>query len=156
MRQVSDQGTPLTREIHIEAGPDVVFEYLTQSHLITRWLGISAEIDPTPGGIFRVDPNGHDEITGKFVEVVPGEKVVFTWGWEGEDRMVPAGSTTVIITLQPLDGGTLLRLEHHLLPAESLDQHEFGWNHYLARLAVASTGQDAGPDPYATPAVRHG
>ena len=32
--------------------------------------------------------------------------------------------------------------------AESAGSHATGWDHYLARLAVAATGADAGRDPW--------
>ncbi len=47
------------------------------------------------------------------------------------------------------DGGTLLEVVHSGLPATQLDQHGTGWEHFLARLALAAAGDDPGPDPLA-------
>ncbi len=45
--------------------------------------------------------------SGRFVELVPEQRLVFTWGWEGEAPPVPPGSTTVVIELEPDPSGTL-------------------------------------------------
>ena len=87
-----------------------------------RWTGIRAEIDPRPGGVYRLDPNGRDVIRGEYVEVVPDRRVVFTWGWENPSEgmaAVPAGSTQVEIDLQPHGKGTRVRLTHRQLPPDT-------------------------------------
>jgi uncharacterized protein YndB with AHSA1/START domain len=146
---------PIIKKIFIDATPEEIFPYLTQSEKYVLWMGLAAEIDARPGGIFKVDPNTRDIIFGEFLEVTPSERIVFTWGWKEPDHPVPAGSTRVEIDLKPLDGGTLLRLTHHGLPEVMRDRHEFGWSHYLGRLKIVTAGGDPGPDPYADPQFRH-
>jgi uncharacterized protein YndB with AHSA1/START domain len=148
--------TPLVKEIYIDAPPQVVFEFLTDPVKMLRWMGIAAEIDPQPGGVYRVDPNGRDVIRGKYLEVVFNQKVVFTWGCEEAGHRVPVGSTVVEIELQAQNSGTLVRLTHRDLPPEARDAHEMGWTHYLSRLKSVAEGGDPGPDPFATPDTRHG
>jgi uncharacterized protein YndB with AHSA1/START domain len=87
-------------------------------------------------------------VTGAYVEVVPGRKVVCTWGWAGSSR-IPPGSTLLEIVLVPAGNGTGLRLTHTLLPAGTAEGHGEVWDHYLPRLAVAASGGDPGPDPWA-------
>ncbi len=113
-----------------------------------RWQGISAELDPRPGGIYRVNVTGRDIALGEYVEIVPNTKVIFTWGWESESSPVPPGSSTVEVTLTPDGTGTIVRLRHYGLPADQRDGHAEGWEHYLERLAIASEGRDPGPDSY--------
>jgi uncharacterized protein YndB with AHSA1/START domain len=62
---------PIVREIYIDASPEETFPYLTESDKYRLWMGLSAELDARPGGIFRVDPNGRDVISGEFVAVEP-------------------------------------------------------------------------------------
>jgi uncharacterized protein YndB with AHSA1/START domain len=83
---------------------------------------------------------------GRFLELVPDVRVVFTWGWEGSAAL-PPGSTTVEIELVPDGDGTLVRLTHRDLPADERAVHEAGWAHYLPRLALAAEGGDPGVDP---------
>jgi uncharacterized protein YndB with AHSA1/START domain len=147
---------PIVREIFIDASPEEVFPYLTRTDRYLEWMGLSAELDPRPGGIFRVEPNGRNVIRGEFLEVWPPTRLVFTWGFDEPGHPLPAGSTTVEVDLIRQGSGTLVRLVHRNLPPDRRDRHVVGWTHYLARLKVAVGGGDPGPDPYADPAVRHG
>lgn len=147
--------SPLIKDIYIDAPPDVVFAFLTDPAKMVRWMGVTAELDPRPGGIYRLDPNGHEVIRGTYLEVIPDSKVVFTWGWEEPGARIPAGSTVVEITLKSEGAGTRVRLVHRDLPSDRREKHEMGWSHYLARLKMVSEGSDPGPDPYADPKVQH-
>jgi uncharacterized protein YndB with AHSA1/START domain len=147
---------PIVKEIYIEARPQEVYEFLTDSTKMVRWMGIEAKLDVQPGGMYRLDPNGRDVIQGTYLELVPHSKVVFTWGWEEAGHSVPAGSTVVEIQLEARGKGTWVRLTHRDLPAEARDKHEIGWTHYLSRLRITAEGGDPGPDPFADPNVRHG
>lgn len=158
----------IVRELYIHADPETVFGFLTDPGKMRRWIGRTLELDPRPGGIFRIDVNGRDVVRGAFVEVIPPRRVVFTWGWEGteteaeagaRDRpeaRVPPGSTTVEVTLEPREGGTLLRLRHRGLTGPDRERHAFGWTHYLSRLGTAAAGGEPGPDPLGTPETLHG
>ena len=134
--------------IRIEARPAEVFPYLTDAGLIVRWMGDWAELEPTPGGRFVLDINGVP-IRGEYVVVEPPTRIVLTWGAAGSD-VLPPGSSTVEILLHPDGEGTLVKLEHRHLPPEEVPKHGIGWDHFLARLTVASAGDDPGPDPWAT------
>lgn len=147
---------PLIKEIYIEAAPEIVFEFLTDPKKMIRWMGLTVDIDPRPGGIYRLDPNGRDVIRGTYIEVVPNSRIVFTWGFEGTGHAIDAGATMVEITLQPKDNGTQLRLVHRELPPEMREKHTHGWDHYLGRLKSVTEGVEPGPDPYATLDVHHG
>jgi uncharacterized protein YndB with AHSA1/START domain len=147
---------PVVREVWIEATPEEVFPYFTKPELYLRWMGIAVELDPRPGGIFRVRPNATTTVEGEFVEVTPPKRLVFTWGHTDPARALPPGSTRVEVELIPRDGGTLVRLVHRDLAGAQRERHEFGWSHYLARLALAACGRDPGKDAFAEPAERRG
>ena len=136
---------PITHEIRIQARPETVYEFLTDPDKMARWKGTSAELDPRPGGIYRVEI-GRTIVVGQYVELEPPRRVVFTWGWEGNDA-VPPGSSTVEVTLTPDGDGTILRLVHRDLPAAARAEHDGGWAHFLPRLEIAAAGGDPGPDP---------
>jgi len=145
---VNEERVPVEREVRIDAPPEVIFKFFVDPEQMIRWKGVEATLDPRPGGIYRVNVTGADVVRGEYVEVSPNERVVFTWGWEGEGNPVPSGSSTVEITLVPDGASTLVRLRHHGLPGGPEDRHAEGWEHYLARLAAAAAGRDAGPDPW--------
>jgi len=136
------------REVSISAPAETIFLLLTDSQEVTRWMGVTAELDPRPGGIYRIDVTGQDIASGSFVELSPWTKVVFTWGWESEDTLVTPGTSTVEITLTEEGDSTLLLLRHSGLPELDRESHGMGWDHYLARLIIAAPGGDPGPDPW--------
>jgi uncharacterized protein YndB with AHSA1/START domain len=136
----------LVREIVIDATPETIWPFLIDADKHVEWVGTVAEIDARPGGTYRVLVAGQHQSAGQFVEVVPKEKVVFTFGWEEKDHPIPPGSSTVEITLQPEGDKTRVRLVHRGLPADAVDDHGVGWAHYLERLTIAASGGDPGPD----------
>jgi uncharacterized protein YndB with AHSA1/START domain len=136
----------VTREITVAAPPETVFPYFTDADRMTRWMGTEAELEATPGGIFRVNVGGSHVGQGEYVEVDPPTRVVFTWGWDDPESAVQPGTSTVEVTLTPEGEGTKVVLVHRDLPEGAEVPHGHGWEHYLARLEVAGAGGDAGPD----------
>jgi uncharacterized protein YndB with AHSA1/START domain len=100
----------LVVERRINASPTTVFSFFTDRDRWLSWQGVEAEIDPRPGGVFRINVQGDSAAAGHFVTVEPYRRIVFTWGWETADSPVPPGSSTVDITLEPDGPATLLRL----------------------------------------------
>jgi uncharacterized protein YndB with AHSA1/START domain len=132
----------VTRELRVPARPETLFALLTDPSEITRWLGQTATIDARPGGIFRVAVNASDIARGHYLEVVPHERVVFTWGWELGGAPLAPGSTTVEFTLIPQGDSTVVRLRHLGLPPELREAHGAGWDMMLGHLTTAATSDD--------------
>lgn len=143
--------TELMVEQVIDATPETIWPFLTDSEMYVRWSGTEAEIDARPGGVHRVLIGGHHRAVGEYVEVVPLERLVFTFGWDEPGNPITPGSTTIEITLSPEGDKTRVRLLHRGLPDDALTDHRHGWENYLGRLAVAAPGGDAGPDVIPTP-----
>jgi uncharacterized protein YndB with AHSA1/START domain len=121
-------------ELTIAAPPHVVWEHLTTAAGLVRWVGPEATADPSPGGALRWrHPNGA-RVIGRFVELVPHRRVVFTYGWEDARMGVAPESTTVEIDLIEADGETTLRLVHRGLPPAAVEDHEQGWAYFLGLL----------------------
>lgn len=136
------------RTVRIEAPREVVFACYTEAERMTAWMGVDATLDPRPGGVYRVDIDGAHVEVGEFVEVVPPSRIVHTYGWEGEDALIAAGSTLVTLELEADGDATILRVRHEGLPADG-PAVERGWDHYLQRLVAAAEGRDPGSDPWA-------
>jgi uncharacterized protein YndB with AHSA1/START domain len=131
----------------IAASPATVFSFFTDAERWALWQGLGGRIDARPGGAFHVQMPGGQAASGRVVEIIPEQKFVFTWGWEGDAPPVPPGSTTVVIELEPSGTGTLLRLTHSdLAPPPVAEHHRDGWNRYLDRLCIRAEGGDPGPD----------
>ena len=127
----------IDREIFIVAAPEAVFPYLVDPTLMARWIGLSHELDPRPGGGLRIEISDGNVALGLYTEVVPPRRVAFTWGWQSQDGSLAAlapGTSLVEIDLEPKDGGTLLRLRHSRLPSDLIERHADRWLFYLTRL----------------------
>jgi uncharacterized protein YndB with AHSA1/START domain len=143
---------PLRASIHVRAEPERVFAYFSEPEAIVRWMGDYAVLDATPGGEFAVDINGVP-VRGRYVEVDPPRRLLISWGHAGSERL-PPGASTVEVLLTPVAAGTDVEIVHRGLPEPDAEGHARGWRHFLGRLAIAGTGGDPGPDPFALRGVR--
>jgi uncharacterized protein YndB with AHSA1/START domain len=134
-------------ETMIEAPPEHVFEFLVDPDLLIRWLGISAHLDPVPGGEFRFEIAPGEWCSGVYLEVDPPKRVVLTWGWESGRIQAPPGSSRVEIDLHPEGEGTRLVLLHHGLSGDALRLHADGWPRFLRRLDAAARGLEPKEEP---------
>jgi uncharacterized protein YndB with AHSA1/START domain len=97
---------------------------------------LRAEADAHVGRRFRVlmrtaDGEEHD-VSGVYREVVPDEKLVFTWQW----RSKPEWESLVTVMLKRDGEGTILTLIHEQLPDEAeRDGHRNGWTGAIEKLA---------------------
>jgi len=124
----------------IDAPADVVFRFFTEPDRHTAWLGVRAELDARPGGIYRCVVNAQATVRGEYLEVRPHDRVGFTWGFEGDDSL-PPGSSTVAITLVAEGPRTVVRLVHTGLAHPMLAPHDTGWTGYLRDLQAAVRAQ---------------
>lgn len=76
-------------EIWINARPETVWRYWTDPERICDWWGVSAELDPRPGGTCLVRLGGDAVMRGEFVELIPHRRIVCTLGWEPADGAPP-------------------------------------------------------------------
>ena len=137
------------QELTIAAPVEDVYALLTDPALFVQWMAEDATLDPVPGGVVRWTHANGDTCSGRFVELVPPRRVVFTYGWERAEVEIPPGSTTVEVDLVALGPDeTRLRLVHHGLGDAAAEAHAGGWVHYLGRLAACAEGTPPGPDPW--------
>lgn len=123
-----------------------VFRAWTEPKALKRWFYPTgdfstplAEVDLRVGGSYRIGikPPDRDDlfiVSGTYQEVTPPERLVFTWSWEGTEMDVR--DTLVTVEFVERGGDTEVVLTHELLPTkEARDEHEWGWNGCLTRLA---------------------
>jgi uncharacterized protein YndB with AHSA1/START domain len=79
-------------------------------------------------------------MVGRFVELVPPRRLVFTYGWEGDLMGLPPESSTVEIDLEERESETILRLSHRGIPADAVEDHRRGWIYFLGRLRDSFAG----------------
>ena len=112
---------PATRDIVVEEtlphAPAVVWRVLTSGELIGRWLmpnNFVAEVGHHFTFQTQSMGNWDGVIHCEVLELVPGEKLVYSWkgGAEGNDAYGSRLDSLVTWTLAAVDGGTRLRLVH--------------------------------------------
>jgi uncharacterized protein YndB with AHSA1/START domain len=141
-------GLTLTRVL--DAPREVVFLAWVDPVQIARWIGprsIKAEIDKMearPGGAYRIimhGPTGETyTVTGTYRELVPPERLVFSWAWE-DDAGRPRHETVVAITLRAVGDKTEMTLRHDWFESkEARDNHDHGWTGSFDKLAEALAG----------------
>lgn len=129
---------PYRDSIHIDAEPELVFEYFTKPDALMRWMGDRAVVDPRPGGEFTLY-FGDKCVEGRYVELEPPRRLVITWGRRGSPTFPPSISR-LEVTLVSEAGGTRVEIVHHGLPDSEAHRHALGWQHYLARLRSVTSG----------------
>jgi uncharacterized protein YndB with AHSA1/START domain len=133
----------LTLKRRLNASPEKVYAAWTNPQKIARWFGPSsvkagtgqASIDARIGGRYRISftmENGeYNEVGGVYREVVPNERLVFSWAWHS----TPERESQVTVALKPDGDGTLLTLLHEqLFDQAARDGHERGWIGALDKL----------------------
>jgi uncharacterized protein YndB with AHSA1/START domain len=133
----------LTLKRRLNASPEKVYAAWTNPQKIARWFGPSslkagtglASIDARIGGRYRISftmENGeYNEVGGVYREVVPNERLVFSWAWHS----TPERDSLVTVSLKPDGDGTLLTLHHEqLFDQAARDGHERGWIGTLDKL----------------------
>jgi len=99
----------------------------------------AAEVDLRTGGHYRIamqppDAGEPSIAHGTYREVMPPERLVCTWQWEGEET----GETLVTVEFHGLGGETEIVLLHEQFPApDTRDRHNEGWISCLEHLAQA-------------------
>ncbi len=76
----------LERTITIEASPDTVFRFFTDSARWAAWWGAGSSIDARPGGMVKIRYPGNVEVSGEVLEIANGKRIVFTYGDEAGNR----------------------------------------------------------------------
>jgi uncharacterized protein YndB with AHSA1/START domain len=135
------QKPSLTLKRHYAAPIERVYRAWTDPEALKRWFGPSdegrilvSETNPTVGGRYRIVmemPSGEQHrVGGIYRELVPNEKLVFTWAWES----TPERESLVTVRLKPSGDGTDMTLIHEQFFDEATrDRHQHGWTGTLER-----------------------
>jgi uncharacterized protein YndB with AHSA1/START domain len=131
----------LTVKRRFKASPAKVFAAWIDPEKVKHWMGpgeikaVSAACDLRVGGRYRWvmrNPAGEEyDVGGVYREIVPDQKLVFTWAW----KTMPERETLVTVLFKPDGDGTLLTLTHEqFLDEDGRDHHQAGWNGALDKM----------------------
>jgi len=85
-----ESGRVVEIEQRIDAPREEVFVYLTDPVKYTKWKGMAAELDPRPGGVYRVRMNSDTVALGEYVAVEPRRAWFSRGGGRETRRSLPA------------------------------------------------------------------
>ena len=139
----TDERPSLTLTRRFRARPEKVYAAWTQVEQLMQWFGpadvkpgtVKAVLDVRAGGRFRLSFTKADgeycEAGGVYREVVPNERLVFSWAWHS----TPERESLVTVSIKPDGAGTLMVFTHEQFFDETArDNHAKGWNELFAQL----------------------
>ncbi|MCF2525818.1 SRPBCC domain-containing protein [Yinghuangia soli] len=134
----------LTREVRIEAAPEIVFDVVSRPEHIKMWWSDDASFESAPGAVGELvwgDRAAVEAIT--VVDVEPPRKFTFLWVAPSGETPEMGNSLFVTFELEPAGDGTVLRLTESgwrekgweaAVLEEAYRDHESGWDMFLPRL----------------------
>ncbi len=130
----------LTIKRRFAAPPEKVYAAWSDPEKMSHWMGpvgtqrVEAECDLRVGGRYAIkmvmSDDEHD-VSGVYREIVPNEKLVFTWAW----KTMPERQSLVTVTFRKDGNGTIMTLLHErFFDEEARDRHNAGWTGTMDRL----------------------
>ena len=147
MTNISTDRTAIVIERLMPHAPEKVWRALTQAPLIAEWL-MRNDFEPTVGHRFNFHakpmPGWNGTTDSQVLVVEPCRRLVYSWNASGDEAAMGLKSQ-VTWTLTPVDGGTLVRMEHSGFrpqDAHGYDAMSGGWPRIVAGLerVAASAG----------------
>jgi uncharacterized protein YndB with AHSA1/START domain len=139
-----DTALRLTRVFN--ASVERVYEVWTDLEHAKEWWGpegcetLELSVDARVGGqyVWRLrTPDGLEmKAFGEYREVIPRERLVYTWAWADDPEWENHESIVKVEFIAKDEKTTELRLTHENLPSrDSRENHEGGWTSALARFS---------------------
>jgi uncharacterized protein YndB with AHSA1/START domain len=133
----------LTLTRRFRARPEKVWAAWTDPEKLIGWFcttkakpgSMRAELDVKVGGRYRISFNmesgEYSEVGGVYREVVPNEKLVFSWAWHSTKER----ESLVTVSIRPEGAGSLMVFTHEQFFDEAArDNHAKGWNELFGQL----------------------
>jgi uncharacterized protein YndB with AHSA1/START domain len=130
----------LTIKRRFNAAPAKVYEAWTDPKVIARWFGpegvsrVEAETDLRVGGKYHITmhvPGDQHDVLGVYREIVPNEKLVFSWAW----KSTPERESLVTVTFKADGAGTIMTLLHEqFFDEDACNRHNQGWTGAIDKL----------------------
>lgn len=123
-------------ERHYRATPEELWAALTEPEQLRGWLGEARIFEPRVGGRVGLQLGEGEEqaVGGTVLACEPQRLLEYEWRWPGEHESV------LRLELRADGDGTLLVLDHRLLPATAATGYAAGWHAYLDLLALELEG----------------
>jgi uncharacterized protein YndB with AHSA1/START domain len=142
-RPASAERPSLTLTRRFRAQPEKVWAAWIDPEKLIGWFcttkakpgSLRAELDVRIGGRYRIsfdmESGEYSEVGGVYREVVPNEKLVFSWAWHS----TPERESLVTVSVRPDGAGSLMVFTHEQFFDETArDNHAKGWNELFEQL----------------------
>lgn len=133
----------LTLTRRFRARPEKVWAAWTDPETLIGWFcttkakpgTMRAELDVRVGGRYRISfdmvSGEYSEVGGVYREVLPNEKLVFSWAWHSTRER----ESLVTVSIKPDGAGSLMVFTHEQFFDEAArDNHAKGWNELFGQL----------------------
>ena len=123
--QTQRPGSRIHFDIDYKTAPERIYHVLLDAKQFKACSGLPAEIDPKPGGWFKLFDG---QIEGRNVELVPNQRIVQAW----RPASWPAGIYSIArFELVPRGAGTRIVFDHVGFPEDQQEHLASGWTeHY--------------------------
>ncbi|MCH1882207.1 SRPBCC domain-containing protein [Agrococcus sp. ARC_14] len=126
---------------HVQASRELAWAAWTEQDRLARWWwrqvpGTTIRADARVGGAYRFENvDAGFGVTGEYLEVLPLERLVFSWRWI-DGGSVGEAVDTVTVTFTEEADGTRVTIEH-VTDAAGVADYELGWRDTVAHLEAA-------------------
>jgi activator of HSP90 ATPase len=123
--QTQEPGSTIHFDVDYKTTPERIYHVLLDAKQFKACSGLPAEIDPKPGGWFKLFDG---QIEGRNVELVPNQRIVQAW----RPASWPAGVYSIArFELAARGGGTRIIFDHVGFPEDQQQHLASGWTeHY--------------------------
>ena len=143
-KPASSERPSLTLTRRFRARPEKVWSAWTDPEKLIAWFctakakpgSFRAKLDVRVGGSYRIsfdmqDSGEYSEVGGVYRDVVPNERLVFSWAWHS----TPERESLVTVSIKPDRAGALMVFNHEQFFDETArDNHAKGWTELFAQL----------------------
>jgi len=126
-------------DFELPASVEEVWRAWTEPEIVLRWfgssptgVGLKAGLDVRVGGNFLVSFRDSMEHTcyGVYSVVDEPYRLGFSWNWKSE----PGVTSQVVVSLEKIMGGTLMRFTHDKVGTKSAHDYKAGWTSTFEKL----------------------
>jgi uncharacterized protein YndB with AHSA1/START domain len=117
------------------ASPTAIIAHFTDPRLLATWWPTEAEVADDGHYVYRW-PAQEWTLRGRFLEVVPGHRVHFTWAWDHEPL---ATTKSVLVTASEHPDGSRITITHGDYGPDAAGErhdHAEGWQYFAGKLAA--------------------
>ena len=143
----------ISREIYVDAAPEIVFEVVSSPDHVKQWWPDEARYDPTPGSegeiVFGQKEGDASVVSLTVVEAQPPRRFSFRWAYPAGQEPRAGNSFLVTFELTPKGDGTHLTMTEtgfremgweSVVLEEQYQDHVHGWDFFLPRLVTYVQG----------------